>query len=105
MKKIFITLTFLSLAVFAFGQKPVNPNVSEEAKSLLKKIYSLNGKQTLAGQHNYPLYSDILQERVHNLTDKYPVVFGQDFGYSEPGTLDGINFRQRVIDNAIKWHK
>jgi mannan endo-1,4-beta-mannosidase len=105
MRKMFLTMTLLIVSVFCMSQKPVNPNVSPEAKNLLQKLYSLNGKQTLAGQHNYPLYSDILIERVHNLTDKYPVVVGQDFGYSEPGTLDGINFRQRVVDNAIKWHK
>ena len=93
------------ISLLCIAQKPVNQNATQEACDLLKKIYELSGKTTLAGQHNYPLYSDILQERVHNLTDKYPVVFGQDFGYSEPNTLDGINYRQRTIDNAIKWHK
>ncbi|MBR4267322.1 MAG: hypothetical protein IKQ46_14825 [Bacteroidales bacterium] len=103
MKKQLITLAMAVLSMMGFAQNPVNPNASDEAKALLKQIYNLNGK-TLSGQHNYPLYSDILTERVNNLTNKYPVVMGQDFGYSQPGSLDGINFRQRVIDNAIKWH-
>ena len=94
-----------ALSLCGFAQKPVNPNASPEAQALLKQLYDLNGKTCLSGQHNYPLYSDVYTERVHNLTDKYPVVMGQDFGYSEPNTLDGINFRQRTIDNAIKWHE
>ncbi len=106
MKKLLLVLfAFAAISATTFAQKPVNPNATKEAKELLQRIYALNGKQTLAGQHCYPLYSDILMERVNNLTGKYPVVFGQDFGYSKPNSLDGINFRQRVIDNAIKWHK
>lgn len=106
MKKNFL-LTILLSATFAISnaQTPVTPNASDEAKALLKTIYNNQGKTTFAGQHCYPLYSDILMERVNNLTGKYPVVFGQDFGYSEENSLDGVNYRQRVVDNAIKWHQ
>jgi mannan endo-1,4-beta-mannosidase len=34
----------------------------------------------------------------------YPAVFGQDFGFSEPGTWDGINYRQQIVDDAIRRH-
>ncbi len=105
MKKLIMTMAMAVLSLCGFAQKPVNPNASPEAKALLQKIYDLQDKTCLSGQHNYPLMSDTYTERVHNLTDKYPVVMGQDFGYSEPNTLDGINFRQRTIDNCIKWHE
>lgn len=108
MKKTLISLAALTLfAACATAQpKPVNPNATPEAHELLVFIYNQKGKGVLTGQHSYPLFSDIYMERVENLTDgSHPVVFGQDFGYSKPGSLDGINFRQRSIDNAVKWHK
>ncbi len=83
---------------------PVTPNASEEAKDLLKFIYEISGKNTLTGQHCQPLYKDVLVERVNDLTGHYPALFGQDFGFSSPNSLDGINFRQRIVDDAIKWH-
>lgn len=84
---------------------PVNPNITPEAKELLAFLYKQRGNGVLTGQHSYPLYSDVFVERVENLTGEHPAVYGQDFGYSKMGSLDGINFRQRVIDNAIKWHE
>ena len=102
-----ILLLFATLMVVATtAQKPVNPNASPEACELLKFIYAQSGHGTLTGQHSYPLFSDIYMERVENLTNgMHPAVFGQDFGYSKPNSLDGINFRQRTVDNAIKWHQ
>jgi mannan endo-1,4-beta-mannosidase len=102
-----IAALFVLLIAFqlTMAQEPVTPNASPEAKELLGFIYSISGQQTLTGQHGYPLCSDILVERVHNLTGEYPAVFGQDFGFSKANTLDAINFRQRIVDNAIKWHE
>jgi mannan endo-1,4-beta-mannosidase len=87
-----------------YAQIPVSPNSSTEAKELLEFIYSISGKYTLTGQHCQPLYKDILYERVSELTGEYPALFGQDFGFSPPNSLDGINFRQRIVDDAISWH-
>lgn len=106
--KRFKTILFASVAtVAAVAQTaPVNPNATAEAKQLLEVVYNQRGKGTLSGQHNYPLFSDIYMERVENLTDgHHPVVMGQDFGYSKTNSLDGINYRQRTVDNAIKWYK
>lgn len=86
------------------SQVPVTPNPSPESKELLEFIYSISGKYTLTGQHCQPLYKDILFERVNDVTGDYPAVFGQDFGFSPPNSLDGINFRQRIVDDAIAWH-
>jgi len=38
----------------------------------------------------------------HRVSGHYPALFGQDFGFSYPGYWDGINYRQRIIDEAIK---
>jgi mannan endo-1,4-beta-mannosidase len=105
MTKIPFLIFPLLFSVFCLGQKPVSPNASKEAEELLSYLYSLSGKYTLTGQHCQPLYKDILLERIHDVTGEYPVLYGQDFGFSEPNSLDGINFRQRIVDDAIVWHK
>lgn len=82
--------------------KPVTKNASPEADSLLSFIYSISGKKILAGQHCNPLYGSLQLQAVQKQTLQYPAVFGQDFGFSEPGTWDGINYRQQIVDEAIK---
>ncbi len=104
MKNILLAALALSTATLAAAQTPVNPNATPEARALLAEIYAQSGNGTWTGQHSYPLYGDTYVERVENLTGSHPVVFGQDFGYSKPESLDGINFRQRTVDNAKKWH-
>ena len=80
---------------------PVSPNPSPEAVQLLRYLYSISGEHTLAGQHCVPLVGSTRLAGVQKLTKHYPAVFGQDFGFSEPGTWDGINYRQRIVDEAI----
>jgi mannan endo-1,4-beta-mannosidase len=41
----------------------------------------------------------------HRFSNHYPAVFGQDFGFSYPGYWDGINYRQRMVDEAILCHR
>ena len=106
MKKILTAAVAMLGFSSVFAQAPVNPNATPEARELLQFIYNQSGHGLLAGQHSYPLYSDIYMERAYHQSGEvgHPAVFGQDFGYSKPGSLDGINNRQRVVDNAIKWH-
>jgi len=85
--------------------KPVNPNASPEAVELLNYIYSISGKHTLSGQQNEPLFGSIKLPAWHKHLGIYPAVFGQDFGFSPPGTWDGINYRQRIVDEAIRRHE
>jgi mannan endo-1,4-beta-mannosidase len=82
--------------------KPVTPNASPEAVKLLDYIYSISGQHTLTGQHCVPLTGSLRLPMVYRATGKYPAVFGQDFGFSEPGTWDGINYRQQLVDEAIR---
>jgi mannan endo-1,4-beta-mannosidase len=83
---------------------PVTPNASPEAVQLLQFLYDISGKQTLIGQHAAPLVATTQLGRVFKLTKHYPAIFGQDFGFSAPGTWDGINYRQQLVDEAIRRH-
>jgi mannan endo-1,4-beta-mannosidase len=84
--------------------KPITPNATPEAVQLLEYIYSISGKKILSGQHGAPLTGSNRLPVVHRVTGRYPAVFGQDFGFSYPGYWDGINFRQRLVDEAIRRH-
>jgi mannan endo-1,4-beta-mannosidase len=86
----------------AAAKKPVTPNASPEAVKLLEYLYSISGKQTLVGQHAEPLNIMTRLPTVQRLTGSYPAVCGFDFGFSAPGTWDGINYRQNIVDEAIK---
>ena len=107
-KSLFTAAILLAMSTNIFSQgpgiKPVTPDASQEAKALLEFIYSISGKQTLAGQHCAPLIGDTRLSVVHRMTGHYPALFGQDFGFSYPGYWDGINYRQRIVDDAIRRH-
>lgn len=86
-------LTFLMLLVIAFFGctpkndtiQPVNPHVTKEAKNLLRFLYSIKGKYTLTGQHNFPSSGSKYHETAHRITGKYPVVWGCDFSFNVLG--------------------
>ena len=104
MKKPVITFTFciiLSLIVRA-QVKPVTPDASPEAIKLLEYLYSISGRKTLSGQHCAPLEGSLNLPVLEKRLGVYPAVFGQDFGFSAPGTWDGINYRQQIVDEAIR---
>jgi mannan endo-1,4-beta-mannosidase len=82
--------------------KPVTRGASPEAVKLLEYIYSISGQHTLTGQHCVPLTGSLRLPMVYRAAGKYPALFGQDFGFSEPGTWDGINYRQQLVDEAIR---
>jgi mannan endo-1,4-beta-mannosidase len=82
----------------------VTPNASSAAVELLKYIHSISGKQTLVGQHSAPLMGSTRLGTAFKNLGHYPALFGQDFGFAAPGDWDGINFRQRIVDEAILRH-
>lgn len=94
---ILIVLHFTDIYGQSTAQPPVTPKASPEAISLLNYLYSISGKQTLSGQHGAPLVGSTRLSVVHRLTQQYPALFGQDFGFSYPGYWDGINFRTSGI--------
>jgi len=68
-------------------------------------FHDISGKHTLAGQHCNPLVGSTRLVTVYRQTKHYPAVFGQDFGFDAPGSWDGINFRQQIVDEAIRRHQ
>lgn len=92
------------MAVSADTLTLATPNPSPEAVELLQYLYSLSGENTLTGQHCPPLMGSTWLSVVHRRTGHYPALFGQDFGFSYPGYWDGINYRQRIVDEAIMRH-
>jgi mannan endo-1,4-beta-mannosidase len=102
-KLLFNAFIFIYISVILQAQvKPVTPNASPEAIKLLEYLYSISGKSTLSGQHCAPLIGSDGLPMLEKSIGKYPALFGQDFGFSEAGTWDGINFRQRIVDEAIR---
>lgn len=108
--RIFAAIIILLFGVVPLGMaqsavQPVTPNASPEAVKLLEYLYGISGKHTLAGQHCVPLVGSTRLVVVDRVTRHYPAVFGQDFGFDDPGSWDGINFRQRIVDEAIRRHE
>jgi mannan endo-1,4-beta-mannosidase len=84
------------------AKKPVTPNASPEAVKLLEYLYGISGKQTLVGQHCAPVVTSTQLPLIEKWMGHYPALCGFDFGFSAPGTWDGINFRQNIVDEAIR---
>ena len=40
-------------------------------------------------------------DETHEITGDYPAVGGQGVGFSEDGDMEGVNFRQQVIDETV----
>lgn len=81
---------------------PANPEATSEARALLSQIQQLGGRHTFSGLHNTPREMSLYSAQADELTGRYPAIWGQDFGFAEPGDMDGISFRQQVIDEAKK---
>jgi len=84
---------------------PVNPNASPEARALLKYLYSISGRYTLSGQHNYPNTIARWTDRTYDLTGKYPAVFGQDFGFQGGDDKDSVEARPALIEEVIRQYR
>ena len=83
--KIIIPLLLLSMIANAQPFQPVNPNATPEAKQLLEFLYSIKGRYTLTGQHNFVSDLKRYDDVVLNMTGKYPVVWGSDFSFNALG--------------------
>jgi mannan endo-1,4-beta-mannosidase len=84
--------------------QPVTKDASPEAQELLRYLYEISGQHTLSGQHCVPLVASTRLVGVHRQTKRYPALFGQDFGFGAAGSWDGINYRQQLVDEAIRRH-
>ena len=102
MKSLTLALLLLTFSdeARAQGFKPVNKNASPEAQKLLAYLYGLEGKRTLAGQHNYNHEMNKYVEAAQALTGKSPAVWGTDFILG--GTKD---YGEEIVAEAIKKHR
>ena len=66
---------------------------------------SISGNHTLTGQHAVPLLRSARLVEAQRAGGNFPAVFGMDFGFDSPGTWDGINFRQQIVDEAIQKYR
>jgi len=98
MKKPFIFPIFVLFCFFSCNMKnesifpeTSNKEASSEAKELLSFLYSIQGKYTLSGQHNFISTGEQYTDEVYKITGKYPVVWGSDFSFQVKGD-SAVNF-------------
>lgn len=85
--------------------EPVTPNASREAKALLEFLYSISGKYTLTGQHNYPNIKDRNTRFAAKYIGKTPAVFSTDMGFAKAGDTDSYLARPDIVEECIRQHK
>ncbi len=111
-RKIVYLLFIALLSIYSsqiFGSdndiKPVTPNASPEAKALLKFIYSISGKYTLTGQHNYPNIKGRNSQFAAKYIGKSPVIFSTDMGFAKDSDTDSHLARPDIVELAKKYHQ
>jgi len=85
--------------------KPVTPNASPEARALLQFLYSISGKYTLTGQHNFPNIKDKNSRFAANYIGETPVVFSTDWGFAEDGDTDSYLARPDIVEEIKRQHR
>ncbi len=100
----FVLLIFL-IAHLSLAQKAVSPNALPETEALLEFIYSISGKYTLTGQHNYPNTKDRNSKFATRYIGKTPAVWSTDMGFAEDGDTDSYLARPDIVKEAIRQHK
>ncbi|WP_462354612.1 glycoside hydrolase family 26 protein [Alistipes timonensis] len=88
MRQSLLLLTTVALLGGCAGSQkitPVNPGASPEARQLLEFLYSIRGRYTLTGQHNFISDPARYDSVVFEMTGKRPVVWGSDFSFNARG--------------------
>jgi mannan endo-1,4-beta-mannosidase len=105
-------LLLLCIAPLAAGAQPsggerapVNPRASAEARALLKYLYSISGRHTLVGQHNFPNTIANWTNRAYDFTGEYPAVFGQDFGFQGGIDKDSVLARPALVEESKRQYR
>lgn len=85
----------------------VNPNASDETKSLLKYLVHSFGKTTFAGQYqnndNYTSNSSDITF-IKNTTNKYPALYGNDLINYSPSRVEH-GAKSNAVEDVIDWHQ
>lgn len=82
-----------------------DPDATPEARELLDRIAAVPSGSVLSGQHNTPRELSSFSDASVRITGRVPVVWGQDFGFAGPGDMDGVEYRQAIVDEAIRQHR
>jgi mannan endo-1,4-beta-mannosidase len=104
---IIILMIYTNLNILASENniKPVSPNASPEAKALLEMIYSISGKYTLTGQHNYPNTHSRNSKFAEKVIGSSPVIWSTDMGFAKDGDTDSYLARPDIVKEAIRQHQ
>jgi len=89
----------------ASSPPPVTPRPTPGTRELLELLHQVGDAGLLAGQHNQPAHGSLWSVRAGELAGALPALSGWDIGFSAPGTLDGVDFRERNVAEAIAWHR
>ncbi|HYW97343.1 MAG TPA: glycosyl hydrolase, partial [Bacteroidales bacterium] len=102
-KLLLITLSLLTMACARQPShpEPVNPDASPEARELLDFLYSLNGKYTLSGVHNYANHLSVYSDSFNAITGHRPAIWGSDLSSIGSSYFD----RQKVVDEAVRQYR
>jgi mannan endo-1,4-beta-mannosidase len=109
-KKSFISLLALMLSLPPLSGidepvRPVTPKASPEAVALLNFFYSISGKYTLTGQHNYPNIKDRNTLFAAEYIGETPAVYSTDWGFSKENDKDSYLARPEIVKEAIRQHQ
>jgi len=105
LSSIFLLMSTASVLAQNKTAKPVSPNASPEATALLQLLYSLSGKYTLTGQHNFPMARDRNSKFAASYTGKTPVIWSIDFGFAKKGDKDSYLERAANVEEAKRQNK
>lgn len=89
-----------------FIKIPSNEYCSENASKLIEKLYSLQGKAILTGQHEYLEAPNSYSNKLSLLTGYNPMIKGVEFGGISGQTPETLSKQRGVVVEACKaWYK
>ncbi len=100
-----VAVLLLGMLASGISQEPVTTNASPEARALLEFFYSISGKYTLTGQHNYPATRDRNSQFAAEYSGQTPALWSTDMGFAEDGDTDSYLARPDIVREAIRQHR
>lgn len=90
----------------AYIRRPANPALSDSARAVLQRLYDLQGRGILTGQHDYFESPDEWNNKIMALTGQYPAVHGYELG-AIGGQSDAEVSKQygSIVWSATNSHK
>ncbi|MRN55605.1 glycosyl hydrolase [Paenibacillus monticola] len=84
---------------------PANPELVASARTLLKKLYALQGKGVISGQHDYLESPDEFSDKLKNTSGQYAALHGYELGAINNQSEQQMDIqRQGVVSSAIRWY-